>query len=98
MKKISLYILAALLAAAPGSAQTFTNISPTSGTLSVRAADDFATRAFQDPWDMSQRTDLGWWTFGTDTASGANFVNPTYANGLFSGTMNGSATAALFLL
>ncbi|HYT68388.1 MAG TPA: hypothetical protein VEL51_18325 [Vicinamibacterales bacterium] len=86
-----------LMLAASASAQQFSNVSPTA-TTNVKAADDFATRAFQDPWDMSQRTDLGWWTFGTDTAIGANFVNPTYANGIFTGSMNGSTTAELFLL
>jgi hypothetical protein len=99
MKKILLSTLAAVSLAAPAFAQTFTVINPAAGTIvPVKAADDFATRAMQDPWDMSQRTDLGWWTFGTDTAIGANLVNPTYANGIFSGTMNGSTTAALFLL
>ena len=97
MKKTLLYALGALLCSAiPASAQ-FTVSQPPAGTTNVKAADDFATRAFQDPWDMSQRTDLGWWTFGRDTAIASNFLNPTVANGIFSGTQPG-ATAALFLL
>jgi hypothetical protein len=98
MKKTLLYACTALVfSAVPASAQ-FTFTAPTSLTpISVKAADDFATRAFQDPWDMSQRTDLGWWTFGRDTAIGLNFQNPTVANGVFTGTMSGG-TGALFLL
>ncbi|HEX6465176.1 MAG TPA: hypothetical protein VFZ98_12000, partial [Vicinamibacterales bacterium] len=99
MKSRLLYARAVLgVSAAPAAAQ-YSGVSPTSNTtIQVKAADDFATRAFQDPWDMNQRTDVAWWTFGTDTAAGVNFVNPTVANGMFTGTMNGSATATLFLL
>jgi hypothetical protein len=99
MKKTLLYACTALVfSAVPASAQTFTGITPSNPTpINVKAADDFATRAFQDPWDMSQRTDVGWWTFGTDTAAAFNFQNPTVANGLFTGT-NPGATASLFLL
>jgi hypothetical protein len=97
MKKILLYVLAASCHAAPAAAQ-FTITAPTSATpISVRAADDFATRAFQDPWDMSQRTDVGWWTFGTDTSIAVNFSNPAVAGGVFSGT-NPNAAAGLYLL
>jgi len=96
MKKLVLYVAAAfVLYAAPAAAQ-FTVTAP-STTVNVKAADDFATKAFQDPWDMSQRTDVGWWTFGTDTAIGVNFLNPTVSNGVFSGT-NPGAIASLFLL
>jgi len=49
----------------------------------VRPADDFATQAFQDPWDMNQRTDIGWFTFGVDNPP-SNLQNPMVANGIFS--------------
>src|SRR4051812_1183766 len=98
MKSRVLYALfVSALCASPAAAQ-FTVTAPAGVTpISLKAANDFATRAFQDPWDMSQRTDVGWWTFGTDTAAVINFKNPTVANGVFSGSMTGSA-AGLYLL
>jgi hypothetical protein len=96
MKKLVLYVVSALVVCAvPAAAQVAS--APTT-TVNVKAADDFATKAFQDPWDMSQRTDVGWWTFGTDTAIGVNFQNPTVAGGVFSGIKAAGAPAALFLL
>jgi hypothetical protein len=96
MKQQFLYVVFVVcLTAAPAFAQ-YSNVSPTT-TVQVKAADDFATRAFQDPWDMQQRTDVGWWTWGTDTGIAGNFVNPSVANGLFTGSLNGAA-ATLFLL
>jgi hypothetical protein len=52
-------------------------------TEAIRPADDFATQAFQDPWDMSQRTDIGWFTFGVDSPP-SNLQSPTVASGIFS--------------
>jgi hypothetical protein len=98
MKKILLYVVAASLYAAPAAAQ-FTITAPTGATpINVRAADDFATRAFQDPWDMSQRTDVGWWTFGTDTSIALNFQNPAVTGGVFTGTKPSGGPAGLYLL
>jgi len=98
MKKLVLYVvLASVLYASPALAQ-YTVTAPAAGTTNVAGANDFATTAFQDPWDMSQRTDVGWWTFGTDTAIGVNFQNPTVASGVFTGTKASGAPAALFLL
>ncbi|HEY6390479.1 MAG TPA: hypothetical protein VIX89_04325 [Bryobacteraceae bacterium] len=51
----------------------------------IRAADDYATQTFQDPWDMSQWTDLGWFTFGVDSPP-ANLSNISFTNGVFSTT------------
>src|SRR5207237_147938 len=53
------------------------------GAPSSKAGEEFATKAFQDPWDMSQRTDVGWWLFGTDEPQG-NLTNISFANGIFS--------------
>src|SRR4051812_39042823 len=94
---LSYVVLASVLFVSPAAAQTFNVSQPAAGTTNIKSAEDFPTRAFQDPWDMSQRTDVGWWTFGTDTAIGGNYQSPTVANGIFSGTMSGS-TATLFLL
>ena len=99
MKKILLSGLAALMLAAPASAQ-FSNVTPTTaGANVVNPADDFATRAFQDPWDMSQRTDVGWWLFSNDFPR-SQWTAPTFANGRFSGTTitDANGAANLFLL
>jgi hypothetical protein len=59
--------------------------SPPAGTTSVGPADDYATRAFQDPWDMSQYSDLGWMTFGSDQPA-VNLSGVSFTGGIFSGT------------
>ena len=56
------------------------------GPGAVASANDFATTVFQDPWDMNQRTDVGWWLNSVD-APYAGFATSTFANGLFSGTV-----------
>jgi hypothetical protein len=82
MNKVFCVLLAAALYPASAPAQvTVTSI----GAWAVRAADDFATRAFQDPWDMQQRTDLGWFLHGTDQPH-SNLTNLSFANGIFSAT------------
>ncbi|HSF20295.1 MAG TPA: Ser-Thr-rich GPI-anchored membrane family protein [Vicinamibacteria bacterium] len=52
----------------------------------VASADDYATRSFQDPWDMTERTDLGWFTFEVmppaDTPS--FLTNFSFSGGIFS--------------
>src|SRR5579871_4994727 len=55
----------------------------------LKAADDFATLTFQDPWDMSQMTDVGWFTYSVDApASNLTFPNPSnpMSGGIFSAT------------
>jgi hypothetical protein len=80
------------LAAAPAAAQSVT--SPSTVTP-VASANDFATTILQDPWDMNQRTDLGWFVNSVDfPLSGFSTVN--FANGLFTGTV--SADPNLWLL
>ena len=74
------------------SAQTVTSI----GTRNVKAADDFATRAFQDPWDMEQRTDFGAFLDGTDQPQ-PNWNGVSFANGRFSAT-SANGDPSLFLL
>ena len=51
----------------------------------IRAADDYASRAFQDPWDMNQRTDLGWFTYGIDNPP-AYLSGISVSGGVFSAT------------
>ncbi len=47
---------------APTQAQTITLSGPTS-SLPFR---EYSTRELGDPWDMSQRTDIGWFTWSVD--------------------------------
>jgi hypothetical protein len=72
------------LGAGEASAQ-ITVTSPPAGVTAVGPADDFATRAFQDPWDMSQTSDLGWMTFGVDQPA-VNLSGISVSSGVFSAT------------
>lgn len=81
MRLLRLLVPVLLLTPMAVSAQTVTDI----GSASVRAADDFATRAFQDPWDMNQRTDLGP-LLGSDDQPLSGFTNISFASGMFAGT------------
>ena len=58
--------LICVLVAWPRTGLAQISVTAPSGTNTVEAARDFATTAFQDPWDMSQRTDLGWFIHGVD--------------------------------
>ena len=58
-----------LLAATPAAAQ-ITVTAPANGTNTVAAANDFATTVLQDPWDMSQNTDGGWFVHSVDFPPG----------------------------
>ena len=91
MKKFCISVCLLLLCAT-GEAQTLTSV----GTAAVASANDFATTAFQDPWDMNERTDLGWFLNGVDQP-GSAFTSVSFANGIFSGTSAGGANV-FFLL
>jgi hypothetical protein len=67
------------------------------GAANVVAADDFATRAFQDPWDMNERTDLGWFLNGLDDPQ-SNLTNVSFSGGVFSATTASVNQAQVFLL
>jgi hypothetical protein len=64
------------------------------GSLNVASAEDFASRAFQDPWDMNERTDLGWFLNGIDPPV-SDLTNVSFANGLFSATTGTSPNVFL---
>jgi hypothetical protein len=81
-----------VLLCANADAQTLTS----TGAASVASANDFATTAFQDPWDMNERTDLGWFLNGVDQPA-SGFSAPTFAGGVFSGT-TGTGGGNFFLL
>ncbi len=93
MRLLSLFLGVAVLCPAAAQAQAPVSLG---GSSSVRAADDFATRAFQDPWDMSQRTDLGP-LLGSADQPASGFTNISFASGVFAGTTTAS-DANLWLL
>ena len=91
MRLLALLFAAAVLCPGVALAQTVTSV----GASAVAPANDFAATAFQDPWDMNERTDLGWFLHGTDQP-GSGFTSVNFANGVFSGTSGGGGN--FFLL
>ena len=65
------------------------------GAAAVASAEDFATRSFQDPWDMNERTDFGWFLHGADLPA-PDLNNVSFSGGIFSATTGTSPN--LFLL
>ena len=82
MRRISFLSAAVLWSATLAHAQ-ITVTAPAAGTTTVGPADDYATRAFQDPWDMNQYSDLGWFTLGADQPA-ANLSAISVSGGVFS--------------
>jgi hypothetical protein len=74
------------LCAASAAAQTLTVTAPSGGANVVASANDFATEVFQDPWDMSQRSDPGWWLNSVDFPY-HGFSSITFNNGILTGTI-----------
>src|SRR5258708_32892325 len=77
--------ITALILMGAFSASAQITVTAPSANETIRAADDYATLVFQDPWDMSQWTDLGWFTFGVDQPA-SNLSNIAFTNGIFSAT------------
>ena len=69
---ITVYGFGAISVTAPSSGETLT------------ASEDFASTAFQDPWDMNEQTDLGWFIYDVTSGSKSNLSNVTFSGGLFS--------------
>ena len=69
--------------------------APSGGANVVASANDFATQVFQDPWDMNERSDFGWWLNSVDFPY-AGFSTTSFGAGVFSGTI--SADPNLWLL
>jgi hypothetical protein len=86
------------LFAASASAQI--NVTaPPAGANAVASANDFATQQMQDPWDMSQRSDLGWWLNGVDgPPAKPGWSATSFANGVFTGTVSATGDPNLWLL
>jgi hypothetical protein len=53
----------------------------------VASAHDFATRTFQDPADMNERTDVGWWLNSVDMPY-SGWSSASFAGGLFTGVVS----------
>ena len=79
----------ALLAALVSLAFAQTVTAPAANET-IKAADDFATLTFQDPWDMSQMSDLGWFTYSVDQPI-SNLTNIAVSGGIFSATSASNA-------
>ncbi len=49
----------------------------------VKAAPDYATEVQRDPWDMNQKSDLGWGIFNTVEQPLSYLTNISFSGGLF---------------
>jgi len=85
MYKCAHALVVSILLLTPALVVGQTVTAPGAGANAVAAAKDFATTAFQDPWDMNQRTDLGWFLNGTDQPE-PSLSNVLFSNGVFSAT------------
>src|ERR1700676_1122231 len=94
LNRISSLAVLSLTLALSISAQT---VTAPAANETIKAADDFATQTFQDPWDMNQMTDLGWYTYGVD-APVSNLASYSFASGIFSATGNASVPPNFWLL
>lgn len=65
-------------------------VTTPAGGETVAAAEDYASTAFQDPWDMNERTDLGWFIWDVTSGSKSNLSNITFSNGIFSASSTSS--------
>ena len=50
----------------------------------IKSAEDFAAEKFQDPMDMNEQTDLGWFIFDVLSGSKSNLSGISFSNGIFS--------------
>jgi hypothetical protein len=89
LNRISFLAAAALAGALALSAQT---VTAPAVNETIKAADDFATLTFQDPWDMNQMTDLGWYTYSVDQPVSC-LTNIAFSGGIFSATTSGTTAA-----
>ena len=60
------------------------NVTSPSANEVIQSADDFASREFQDPMDMNEQTDLGWFIYDVLSGSKSNLGSVTFSNGIFS--------------
>ena len=58
--------------------------------VNVPTAGDFFSSAFQDPANMKELTDIGYFAYGVDPPL-ASLSNISFANGIFSATSTSSS-------
>jgi hypothetical protein len=84
---------------APPSISLASGESIVGGVISVTAANDWATRVFNDPQDMTLRSDISWWSFSNDlplTHLGeAGTGSPVFTPCTTTGSSTDSATRCL---
>jgi len=97
MKNLRLFVALAVLCPATAFAQAITAVTSPASNTTIKAADDFATRAFQDPWDMNQKTDVGPFLGSRDAGSSNWAPGFTFSGGLFSGTTTADDAQLWFL-
>ncbi len=97
-------VFASLAMLGPTVASAQTNITPTTQVV-VTAANDWATRSFQDPIDMNQNTDLGWFIFDVTNEGSIGWTSPSFitdpastSNRLFSGTATYGFNSNVYML
>jgi len=66
-------------------------------TDTLMPADEYASQILQDPWDMNERTDIGWYTEGVDQPY-SNLTNLSFSGGIFSSLSNSAANPNFWLL
>jgi len=88
VKKI--YIILLMIVNTAGIGYGAVNVTAPSSGETVNAAEDYATSAFQDPWDMNEQTDLGWFIWDVESGSRSNLSGITFSNGIFSASSSSS--------
>ena len=86
MRRVVCVCCLVIALSATRAAAQITVTAPSGGANAVASANDFATQVFQDPWDMNQRSDLGWWLNSVDYPQ-HGFSSFNFSGGLFSGTI-----------
>src|SRR5258708_37681706 len=97
MKHLRLFVALSVLCPSAVFAQTITAVTSPATNTPIKPANDFATRAFQDPWDMNQKTDVGPFLGSNDVGSNGWAPGFTFSGGLFTGT-TAAGDAQLWLL
>ena len=96
MKNLRLFVALAVLCPTGVFAQAIGTVTSPATSSNIRGTEDFATRAFQDPWDMNQKTDVGPFLGSNDVGSNGWAPGFTFTGGLFTGTT--ASDAQLWLL
>ena len=80
------YAISALLALAFAPAAFAQTVTTSASGKTFMPWDDYATQSLRDPWDMNQRTDIGWFTWGVDQP-GSNMVQKKMTTDAFGQTI-----------